>query len=96
MRLRILCEYLYTLQVVGATRGNRSCLYSSSRQRTRAFFAVVGGVIGVLSLWAMAEIQSVFIDIEENTRAAVRQLRILNGKSNEFQPCCVLSSFKRP
>jgi hypothetical protein len=28
----------------------------------------------------MAEMQSVFMDTEENTRETVRQLRMLNGK----------------
>lgn len=45
-----------------------------------SFFALVGGIAGVISLLAFAEMQKVFIDTEENTREIVRQLKILNKK----------------
>lgn len=45
-----------------------------------SFFAIVGGIVGVISLLAMAEMQKVFMDTEEGTREIVRQLKILNKK----------------
>ena len=45
-----------------------------------SFFAIGGGIVGVISLLAMVEVQKVFMDTEENTREIVRQLKILNKK----------------
>jgi len=53
---------------------------ASVEKGIESFFAIVGGIAGVISLLAFAEMQKVFIDTEENTREIVRQLKILNEK----------------
>lgn len=69
-----------TCKVLAVLVGLAAVFIASVGRGSESFFAVIGGVVGVISLWAMAEMQSVFMDTEENTRETVRQLRILNGK----------------